>query len=140
MRNRQLIAKWCYEKGKAENVIEFIKRDGKTYLRINDFEKLRKLFGDLLAEVQRIKSEGDFDAGKALVENYGVIVDQDLLKEVRERYAKLNLAPYSGFINPVLVPVMTNGDIKDIKIEYPNDFLSQMLDYGRNHSYLKIEN
>ncbi len=140
MRNRQLIAKWCYEKGKAENVIEFIKRDGKTYVRINDFDKLRKLFGDLLAEVQRIKSEGDFDAGKALVENYGVIVDQDLLKEVRERYAKLNLAPYSGFINPVLFPVMTNGNITDIKIEYPNDFLSQMLDYGRNHSYLKIEN
>jgi dipeptidyl-peptidase-3 len=140
MRNRQLIAKWCYEKGKADNVIEFIKRDNKTYVRINDFDKLRKLFGDLLAEVQRIKSEGDFDAGKALVENYGVIVDQDLLKEVRERYAKLNLAPYSGFINPVLVPVMKNGDITDIKIEYPNDFLSQMLDYGRNHSYLKIEN
>lgn len=140
MRNRQLIAKWCYEKGKADNVIEFIKKDGKTYVKINDYNKLHTLFGQLLAEVQRIKSEGDYEAGKALVENYGVVVDQDLLKEVRERYAKLNLAPYSGFINPVLVPVEENGKIIDVKIEYPSDFTKQMLDFGKNYSFLPIFN
>ncbi len=140
MRDRQLIAKWCYEKGKSDNVIEFFKKDGKTYVRVNDFNKLRKLFGNLLAEVQRITSEGDYEAGKALVEKYGVIVDQDLLKEVRERYYKLNLAPYRGFINPVYVPVEENGEITDIKIEYPSDFLKQMLDYGKEYSYLPMFN
>ena len=140
MRNRQLIAKWCLEKGKADNVIEFFKKDNKTYIRINDYEKLHKLFGNLLAEVQRIKSEGDYEAGKALVENYGVVVDQKLLTEVRGRYAKLNLAPYSGFINPVYVPVEKDGKIVDVKVEYPNDFAKQMLLYGSKFSFLPIEN
>ena len=111
MRNRQLIAKWCFEKGKADNVIEFVKSDGKTFVRINDFEKLRKLFGNLLAEVQRIKSEGNYEDGKALVENYGVVVDQELLKEIRERYANLHLAPYSGFINPNLLLLKIMGKL-----------------------------
>jgi dipeptidyl-peptidase III len=140
MRNRQLIARWCYEHGKKDNVIEFFKKDGKTYVRINNFEKLRSLFGQLLAEVQRIKSEGDYKAGKALVENYAVKVDQELLKEVKERYAKLNLAPYSGFINPVLTPVEKDGKTEDIKIEYPDDFTKQMLEYGNKYSYLPIFN
>ena len=140
MRNRQLIASWCYEHGRKDNVIGFFKKDGKTYVKINDFEKLRNLFGQLLAEVQRIKSEGDYQAGKELVENYGVKVDQDLLKEVKERYSKLNLAPYSGFINPVLTPVEHDGKITDIKIEYPDDFTKQMLDYGKNFSYLPVFN
>lgn len=140
MRNRQLIAKWCYENGKSDNVIEFFKKDGKTYVRINDFDKLRTLFGKLLAEVQRIKSEGDYAAGKKLVEDYGVKVDQELLKEVKERYSKLNLAPYSGFINPVLTPVEKYGKIIDVKIEYPNDFTKQMMEYGKKYSYLPVFN
>ena len=140
MRNRQMIAKWCYEKGKSEKVIEFFKKDGKTFVRINDYNRLRKLFGNLLAEVQRIKSEGDYKAGKSLVENYGVKVDQELLKEIRERYSKLNLAPYNGFINPVLIPVEKDGEITDVKIEYPMDFTQQMLEYGRKFSFLPIFN
>jgi dipeptidyl-peptidase-3 len=140
MRNRQLIAKWCFEKGKADNVIEFYKKNNKTYLRINNYEKLRNLFGQLLAEVQRIKSEGDYEAGKALVENYGVIVDQALLLEARERYAKLNLAPYSGFINPVLVPVEKDGEIIDVKVDYPTDFSKQMLEYSSKYSFLPVIN
>ncbi len=140
MRNRQLIASWCYEQGRKDNVIEFFKKDGKTFVRINDFGKLRELFGKLLAEVQRIKSEGDYQAGKELVENYGVKVDQDLLKEVKERYSKLNLAPYNGFINPVLVPVENEGKITNIKIEYPDDFTKQMLEYGNKYSYLPVFN
>jgi dipeptidyl-peptidase-3 len=138
MRNRQLIAKWCFEKGKSENVIEFLKKENKTYVRINDFNKLRILFGKLLAEVQRIKSEGDYKAGKALVENYGVIVDQKLLAEARERYSKLNLAPYNGFINPQLVPVEKDGKIIDVRVEYPNDFTKQMIDYGKKFSFLPV--
>jgi dipeptidyl-peptidase-3 len=140
MRNRQLIAKWCYEKGKADNVIEKFKKDDKSYVKINDYEKLRKLFGELLREVQRIKSEGDYEAGKALVENYGVIVDQILLTEVRERYAKLNLAPYSGFINPEYEPIMKNGEIIDVKVNYPMDFTKQMLDYAHKYSFLPTFN
>jgi dipeptidyl-peptidase-3 len=140
MRNRQLIAKWCYEKGKTDNVIEFFKRNEKTYLRINDFEKLHKLFGELLKEVQRIKSEGDYEAGKALIENYGVKVDQQLLKEVKERYARLNLAPYSGFMNPELEPVLKDGEIIDIKVNYPADYTKQMLDYGKKYSFLTVFN
>lgn len=140
MRNRQLIAMWCYEKGKQENVIEFFKKDNKTYVRINDFDKLRVLFGKLLAEVQRIKSEGDYKAGKALIENYGVIVDQKLLAETRQRFAKLNLAPYNGFINPILIPVEKDGKIIDVKIEYPNDFTKQMLEYGKKFSFLPVMN
>lgn len=137
MRNRQLIAKWCFEQGKANNVIEQNIKDGKTYFVINDFGKLRKLFGQLLGEVQRIKSEGDFEAGKALVENYGVKVDPELHKEVLERYKKLNLAPYAGFIQPELVPIEKDGEIVDIKVHYPIDFTGQMLKFGKEHSYLK---
>jgi dipeptidyl-peptidase-3 len=140
MRNRQLIAKWCYEMGKKDNVIEFYKKNNKTYLRINNYDQMRKLLGELLAEVQRIKSEGDYEACKALIENYGVIVDQALLTEARERYAKLNLAPYSGFINPVLMPVEKDGEIIDIKVEYPTDYSKQMLEYGKKFSFLPVIN
>jgi dipeptidyl-peptidase-3 len=112
MRNRQLIAKWCYEKGNTRNgtsTIEMKKKDGKTYVVINDYQKLRTLFGQLLKEMQRITSEGDYESAKAIVEKYGVIVDKDVQKEVIERYKKLNVAPYKGFINPVLKPVYENG-------------------------------
>jgi dipeptidyl-peptidase-3 len=140
MRNRQLIAEWCYEKGRKDNVIEKIVRDGKTYYRINDFEKLRTLFGELLAEVQRIKSEGDYEAGKELVEEYGVQVDPELHKEVRERYAKLNIAPYSGFVNPEYEVVEKSGKIVDIKIHYVDDFSAQMLKYDKEYSFLPLYN
>ena len=140
MRNRQLVAKWVYEKGQKDNVIEKVKKDGKTYFVIRDYEKLRFLFGELLKEIQRIKSQGDFKAGRDLVENYGVKIDQELHKEVLERYSKLNIAPYRGFINPKLVPVMEGDKIKDIKIEYPTDFLEQMLEYGKNYSFLPVKN
>jgi dipeptidyl-peptidase-3 len=136
MQNRKLIADWCYEKGLKDNVIEKKIRDGKTYFIVNDFEALRGLFAELLAEVQRIKSEGDFEAGKALVEKYAVNIDYDLHKEVLERYASLNLKPYGGFINPAIVPVEKNGKIVDYKIEYYNDFLEQMLEYGKKYSTL----
>ncbi|WP_286140923.1 dihydrofolate reductase, partial [Duncaniella freteri] len=115
MRNRQLIAKWALEKGQPENVIEFVKRDGKTFIKINDYEKLRSLFGDLLAEVQRIKSEGDYAAGAALVEQYAVKVDPELHKEVLDRYSHLNIAPYKGFVNPIYKPVTdADGNITDV--------------------------
>jgi dipeptidyl-peptidase-3 len=140
MRNRQLIAKWCYEKGKSENVIEFYTKNEKTYLRINDYNKLRKLFGELLAEVQRIKSEGDYEAGRKLVENYGVIVDQKLLAEAHERYEKLKLAPYSGFINPKLIAIEKDGKVVDVNVEYPSDFATQMLEYSKNFSFLPVIN
>ena len=137
MRCRSSIAHWVYEKGKNDNVIEVVKRDGKTYVRINDYQKLRILFGDMLKEVQRIKSEGDFAAGKNMIENYGVRIDQDLHKEILARYAGLNLAPYSGFVNPVMTPVTdSDGRITDVKIEYCSDFLGQMMDYGRKYSFL----
>ncbi|MCD7963667.1 MAG: dipeptidyl peptidase 3 [Rikenellaceae bacterium] len=141
MRNRKLIAEWCYEKGLADNVIEKIVENGKTYIVVNDFDKLRGLFADLLREVQRIKSEGDFDAGKKLVESYGVKVDPELHNEVMERYAKLDLAPYSGFINPILHPVQgDDGKIIDVVIEYQNSFTEQMLHYSENFSYLPSKN
>ena len=124
MRNRQLISAWVYEKGKPDNVIEMVKRDGKTYIKINDYAKLRELFGQLLGEVQRIKSEGDYRAGRDLVENYGVKVDPALHKEVLERYAKLNIAPYKGFVNPVYTPVTDkDGNITDVTISYDEDYL-----------------
>ncbi len=137
MRNRALIAYWVYEKGKAENVVELVKKEGKTYVVINDYEKLRGLFGQLLAEIQRIKSQGDFAAGKALVETYAVKVDPILHKEVLERYAKLNIAPYSGFVNPVYVPVTENDQIVDVKLDYTQGYAEQMLDYSKNYSFLK---
>lgn len=137
MRNRQLIAKWCYEKGQPDNVIEKKVVEGKTYFVVNDYEKLRELFGQLLREIQRIKSEGDYEAGRALVENYGVQVDPELHAEVLERAEKLNIAPYGGFINPRLVPVEDeNGEITDVKVEYPDDFTNQMLEYAEKYSFL----
>lgn len=140
MRDRKLIATWVYEKGKDKKVIEKVVRDGKTYFKINDYDALRDLFGQLMAVIQRIKSEGDYNAGKELVEKYAVVVDQDLHKEVLERYKKLNIAPYAGFINPVLVPVMKNDTIADIKVEYPEDFTEQMLWYTKNYSFLPVIN
>ena len=136
MRNRQLIAKWAYEKGKAENVISRIERDGKTYFVVNNHEKLRELFGELLREVQRIKSEGDFEAARNLVENYGVKVDYDLHKEVLERWEKLNIAPYAGFINPRLEIKAACGRTGEVEISYPMDFMGQMLEYGERYATL----
>jgi dipeptidyl-peptidase-3 len=140
MRNRQLVAKWAYEKGKAENVVQLIKRDGKTYVQINDYAKLRTLFGDLLREIQRIKSQGDFAAGQALIENYGVKVDPEIHKEVKERFSKLTSAPYKGFIQPRLTPVIEGGKFVDVKVEYPASFTSQMLEYGKRYSFLPNKN
>jgi dipeptidyl-peptidase-3 len=140
MRNRALVAHWAFEKGKAEKVVEFVKRDNKTYVQINDYEKLRVLFGQLLKEIQRIKSEGDFKAGKNLVENYGVKVDPVLHKEVLERFAKLGIKPYKGFIQPRLVPVISAGVITDVKVEYPDNFYQQMLDYGKEYGFLPVKN
>jgi dipeptidyl-peptidase III len=137
MRNRSAICHWVYDKGRAENVVEFFIRAGKTYVKINDYTKLRNLFGMLLKEIQRIKSEGDFQSGKNLIENYGVKVDHQLHAEILERYKKLNLAPYTGFVNPNLVPVLDkNGEITDVKVEYTDDYLGQMLYYGKNYSFL----
>lgn len=137
MQNRKLIADWCYEKGLKDNVIEKKVRDGKTYFVVNDYEALRGLFGDLLAEIQRIKSEGDFEAGKALVETYAVNIDPVLHKEVRERYAALELKPYGGFVNPDIVPVVKNGKTVDYKIEYTDDYLGQMMKYGVEYATLE---
>lgn len=140
MRNRAVNAYWVYEKGKADSVVTFVKRDGKTYVQVNDYEKLRDLFGQLLREIQRIKSEGDYQAGKNLVETYGVKVDPELHAEVLERYAKLDAKPYSGFIQPKLVPVMDGDKVTDVKVEYPESFYKQMMDYGKNYSYLPVNN
>ena len=140
MRNRKIIAEWCYEKGQAENVIEWVEQDGKRYLVVNDFDKLRELFGQMLYEVQRIKSEGDFEAGKALVENYGVKIDPELHKEVLDRYNALNIEPFGGFINPELVPVMEGDKIVDVKVEYVDSYTDQMLNYSKNYSFLPTRN
>ena len=141
MRNRQLIAKWAYEQGKAEKVIEIAEREGKHYIVVNDYTKLRELFGKLLAEVQRIKSEGDYAAGKALVENYGVKVDPTLHKEILERYAKLNLAPYKGFVNPKMTEVKNaKGEVTDIELDYSEGYAEQMLRYSRDYSFLPTYN
>ncbi|MCA0427769.1 MAG: dipeptidyl peptidase 3 [Bacteroidetes bacterium] len=140
MRNRQLNAKWAYEMGKKDNVIEFVKKDGKTYVKVNNYDKLRELFGQLLKEIQRIKSEGDFKAATALVEGYGVKVDQELLKEVKARFEKLNVAPYKGFVQPKLVPVKEGDKIVDVKVEYAKDFLSNQLELGKNYGYLPVKN
>lgn len=136
MRNRKLIAEWCYERGKSDNVIEWVKQDGKTYVVVNDFEKLRSLFGELLCEMQRIKSEGDYEAGRDLVERYGVKVDPTLHAEVRERYAALGIEPYGGFVNPEYELVEQDGKIVDVKISYPNNYVEQMLGYSRDYSFL----
>ena len=138
MRNRKLIAEWTYEKGRPDNVIELVKRDGKTFIKINDYEKLRQLFGQLLGEVQRIKSEGDYDAGAALVETYAVKVDPAVHKEVLDRYAHLNIAPYRGFVNPTYRQIFDgNGNVVDVEIEYNEDFIPQMLRYGKDYNGLK---
>ena len=134
MQNRKLIAQWCYEKGLKDNVIEKKTRDGKTYFVINDYPALRNLFAELLAEIQRIKSEGDYEAGKNLVETYAVNIDPQLHKEVLDRYAKLNLKPYGGFVNPDIVPVVKDGKVVDYTLEYTDSFLDQQLKYGRDYS------
>jgi dipeptidyl-peptidase III len=137
MRDRSAISHWVYEKGKPDNVIEMFQKDGRSYVKINDYKKLQILFGELLMEIQRIKSEGDFESGKNIIENYGVKVDATLHNELLARYAKLNLAPYTGFINPRLIPVVdANGEITDVKVEYTNDYLGQMMEYGKKYSFL----
>ena len=137
MRNRQLISMWTYENGKAENVIELVKKDGKTFIKINDYEKLRGLFGKLLAEVQRIKSEGDYVAGKKLVEDYAVKVNPEIHKEVLERYGKLDIAPYKGFVNPVYTAVKdAEGNITDVTVDYSEGYVEQMLRYSKDYSPL----
>lgn len=137
MRNRKLIAEWALEKGKPHKVIEIVKKKGKTYIKINDYKRLRELFGELLKEIQRIKSEGDYEAGRDMVEKYAVKVDPKLHKEVLDRYSKLDIAPYKGFVNPVYRPIMNaNGEIIDIKIDYTEDYPTQMLRYSRRYSGL----
>lgn len=140
MRNRKLIAEWCYEQGKADNVIEMVKKNGKTYVVVNDFDKLRQLFGKMLYEVQRIKSEGDYEAGKELVEKYAVKVDEKLHNEVRERYYALGIEPYGGFVNPEYELVEKDGEIVDVKISYPNNYVEQMLHYSHDYSFLPTLN
>ena len=137
MRNRQMVSKWVYENGLKDNVIEKVVKDEKTYFVINDYDKLRELFGELLREIQRIKSEGDYEAGKNLIENYGVKIDQDIHQEVLARNEKFTSAPYSGFINPELIPVYNDSnEITDIRIIQPKDFATQMLDYAKKYTTL----
>ncbi len=136
MRDRSLIAHWAYEKGRDKKIVEQFARDGKTYFRVNDYQGLRQLFGQLLKEIQRITSEGDYKAAKELIETYAVKVDRDLHKEVLERYKKLNIAPYAGFINPVYETVMKRGSVIDVKVTYPDDFATQMMEYSKKFSFL----
>ena len=136
MQNRKLIAEWCYEKGAADRVIEKKVRDGKTFFVVNDYEKLRGLFAQLLGEIQRIKSEGDYEAGKQLIETYAVHIDPELHKEVLERYKALGLKPYGGFVNPEIVPVMKDGAAVDYEVVYTDDYLGQMLQYGKKYGTL----
>lgn len=139
MRNRQLIARWVFEQGAADKVVELKKREGKTFVVINDYQQLRALFGKLLAEVQRIKSEGDYEAGRSLVENYGVKIDPVLHHEIRERYVRLHLSPYKGFVNPVMREVKDNsGHVTDITLDYTEGYAEQMLRYSRDYSYLSL--
>ncbi len=140
MRSRQLIASWCFEKGQPLNIISLNVKNGKTYVVVNDYEGLRDLFGKLLAEIQRIKSEGDYEAGKKLIETYAVNIDQKLHNEVLDRFTKLNIAPYGGFINPVFIPEMKDNKIVDVKVTYPDDYTQQMLYYSKNHSFLPTYN
>ena len=141
MRNRQMVSKWVYENGLKDNVIEKVVKDEKTYFVINDYDKLRELFGELLREIQRIKSEGDYEAGKNLIENYGVKIDQDIHQEVLARNEKFTSAPYSGFINPVLTPELDDkGEIIDIKVEQPESFAIQMIEYAKRYTTLPNEN
>lgn len=137
MRNRKLISEWAYEHGKKDNVIEMVTIDGETFIKINDYARLRELFGELLGEIQRIKSEGDYEAGRDLVETYAVKVDPKLHKEVLDRYAHLNIAPYKGFVNPVYTPVFdADGNLTDVNIDYTETYIPQMLRYSRDYSPL----
>ena len=137
MRNRKLICEWCYERGKADNVIEMVRENGKTYVVVNDYEKLRGLFGDMLREIQRIKSEGDYEAARDLVERYGVKTDPALHAEILQRYRALHLSPYKGFINPVYTPVYDEQkEITDIRVEYGEAYDAQMLRYSRDYATL----
>ena len=139
MRNRQLIARWVFEQGATDKVVELRKREGKTFVVIHDYQQLRVLFGKLLAEVQRIKSEGDYEAGRSLVENYGVKIDPVLHREIRERYVRLHLSPYKGFVNPVMREVKDNsGHVTDITLDYTEGYAEQMLRYSRDYSYLSL--
>ena len=141
MRNRQWVSAWVFEKGKDEGVIERVERDGKIFFDIKDYAKLRELFGELLKETQRIKSEGDYEAAKNLVENYGVKVDQEIHANVLERNEQFEAAPYSGFVNPVLVPETDeNGEIISIKVTQPATFEEQMLHYSKDFGFLPVEN
>jgi len=137
MRNRQMIAGWVYERGREDNVIERVQRDGKTYFEINDYEKLRQLFGELLREVQRIKSQGDYEAARDLVETYGVQVDPEFHAEVLERYKKLDVKPYTGLVNPILTPVLDgSGQIVDVELTYADNYSAQMMEYSNEFSFL----
>jgi len=138
MRDRSLIAHWIYEKGQPEKIIEKVVRDGKTYFKINNYDKLRQKFGELLGLIQKITSEGDYPAAKALVETYAVKVDPELHKEVLARYEKLNIAPYAGFINPLFTPVIKGDTINDVIISYPDDYAQQMLEYSKTFSFLPV--
>lgn len=141
MRNRSLIARWAFEHGKKDNVMELVKRDGKTFVKINDYSKLRHLFGELLAEIQRVKSTGDFKGAQTLVETYGVKIDPELHREILDRYAKLNITPYKGFINPVYTAVRDNdGNITDVKISYTEGYAEQMLRYSKDYATLPLVN
>ena len=141
MRNRQLIAKWVFEKGAADNVVELAKKDGKTYVKINDYTKLRELFGQLLNEIQRIKSEGDFEAAREMVEKYAVKVDPELHKEILARYEKLNLAPYKGFVNPVYTAETDEaGNITNVTVSYTEGYAEQMLRYSKEYATLPYRN
>lgn len=141
MRNRQLIARWTYEHGQRDKVVEIVRREGKSYVVINDYRRLRELFAQLLAEIQRIKSEGDFQAAKQLVENYGVKIDPRLHEEILERYKKLNLAPYKGFVNPVMrLEKNAQGEVTDVTLDYTEGYAAQMLRYSRDYSYLNSYN
>ena len=141
MRNRALIARWAYEKGKDNKVVELVKQKGKTYVRINNYEALRQLFGKLLAEIQRIKSEGDYEGARQLVEGYGVKIDPTLHKEILERYEKLHLSPYKGFINPVYHAQRdAEGNITDVTIDYTENYDHQMLRYSRDYATLPYIN
>lgn len=141
MRNRLLVSSWVFEKGQKDGVIVREERNGKLYYDIRDYAKLRVLFGQLLSEIQRIKSEGDFNAARALVEGYGVKANADLVKQVKGRYASLPTKAYSGFVQPKLVPVTdANGNITDVKVEVETDFVQQMLRFGKTYGILPIYN
>ena len=140
MRNRQLISLWCYKQGASENIIEFKKVEEKTFTVINDYYKLRNLFGKLLAEIQRIKSTGDYEAARQLVEDYGTTINKKLHQEIIERFKKLDIPPFTGFINPQYIPVMENNKIVDINIQYAQNYEEQMLNYSKNYSFLPIKN